>query len=145
MVREDIAAEESLNRKTLYKVVLFTIKVIPMLVTLLYLFNTILSYYEIDCRVFSYIGGTSFLFIVFLYAASLAFRFCKYHRMFIHYISVNWLLDIIDYEYGIPISDKGLFLVYIVIAGIFLFLVLYYHEKEKKERWSNKVILYIKS
>ena len=131
MVKEDIAAEESLNRKALHKIVLFTIKVIPMLVTLLYLFNTVLSYYGIDCRVFSYIGGTSFLFIVLLYAASLAFRFCKYHRMFIHYISVNWLLDIIDYEYGIPISDKGLFHVYMVIAGIFLFLILYYHEKEK--------------
>lgn len=51
--------------------------------------------------------------------------------MFIHYISVNWLLDIIDYEYGIPISDKGLFLIYMVIAGIFLFLILYYHKKEK--------------
>ena len=51
----------------------------------------------------SYIGGISVIPLVFLYLASYMFRFCEYHRMFLHYIVFTWIINITDDYVGIPI------------------------------------------
>lgn len=123
--------EERLN-KTLYRIELYLIKVIPMILSGIALLNTVLSYLFIDVPLLSYLGGVSVLTIVFLYTSSYVFRFCAYHRMFIHYITINWILNIIDYYVGIPLSNKGLFMLYMIITGIALFLILWlkFHQEE---------------
>jgi hypothetical protein len=121
------------DTKRLYKVEIYFLKVIPMLLALTALLNTLLSYFDIDVPLLSYIGGISLLPLLFLYLSSYVFKFCEYHRMFLHYVSVNWILNIIDYYWGIPVSNKNLFLLYMVITGIFLFLILYYHQKEVRK------------
>jgi hypothetical protein len=105
-----------------------------MLLALVHLFNTLLSYFDIDVPLLSYIGGVSILPLLFFYLASYAFRFCEYHRIFLHYITINWILNIIDYYWGIPVPDKELFLIYMVIAGVALFLALYLYLKTKNRR-----------
>ena len=119
-----MAVEESLN-KSLYKIELYLVKVIPMILSGIALLNTILSYLYIDVPLLSYLGGVSVLTIIFLYVSSYVFRFCLYHRMFIHYITVNLVLNIIDIYIGIPLSNRYLFLVYMTITGVMLFIVLY--------------------
>ena len=122
-----INAEEGLRNKLLTKGVLYSVKIIPILISGIYLLNTVLSYCGIDWEGFSYI--VQFLFIGFIYIASLRFHFCVYHRLFIHYITLTLVLNIIDYHWGLPLSDRNLFLMYMIITGVFLFLVLYYHQK----------------
>lgn len=117
---------ENLRSKTLYKVELYLVKVIPIVIAVCYFLNIALSYFYIDVTILSYISGVSLLEIIFLYVSSVVFQFCKYHRMFIHYIAVNWLLTIIDYHFGIPISDRGLFITYLSITGATLFAVIYF-------------------
>ena len=114
--------EESLN-KSLYKIVLYLIKVIPMVISGIYLLNTVLSYFDTDLELFSYL--VQFLFIGMMYAISYAFKFCAWHRMFIHYILIILVLNIIDYHIGIPLSDKGMVTLYIIIATVCLFGALY--------------------
>ena len=97
-----------------------------------YLLDTILSYFYIDLPIFSILGGMSILPLIFLYISSYVFKFCEYHRMFLHYVVVNDLLSIYDYHIGIPISDVGLFLVHIMITGLTLYLVLYLHIRNGK-------------
>jgi len=126
--------EERYTSFVLHKFVLFFLKIIPMLMSAIYLLNTILSYFDIDAPILSFIGGVSVLPLIFFYLASYAFRFCAYHRMFLHYIAISWVLNIIDYYWGIPVSDKGLFLLYMVITGIFLFLILYFYLKCRKKQ-----------
>ena len=111
--------------KEIYKIELYTIKVIPMAISAIYLLNTILSYCYIDLPILSWIGGLSLLPWLFLYLSSFVFRFCIYHRMFLYYIAVCNILSYIDYTWTLPISDRGLFLLNIIIAGIFLFVILY--------------------
>lgn len=123
---------------SLHKWLIFVLKIIPMLLAAACLLNTVLSYWGIDVPLLSYLGGVSLLPLLFLYLASYAFKFCSHHRMFLHYVSVNWVLNIIDYYWGIPVSNKSMFMVYMVLTGIFLFLVLYYHQKEIKRKKSEK-------
>ena len=124
---------EELDRRRLYRVEVWVIKVIPMLLALTSLLNTVLSYFGIDAVILSYIGGVSILPLLFLYLSSYVFRFCTYHRLFLHYVLLNWILNIVNYYWGIPVSDKNLFLLYMIITGVFLFLILYYHQKSLKK------------
>ena len=123
--------EAKLKSKHLYRIELYLIKIIPMIISLVYLLDTILSYFYIDVPLLSYIAGTSVLELVFLYLSSIVFRFCAYHRMFIHYITLNWALNIYDYYIGLPISNKGLFMMYLIITCIFMFLILYFKKIRK--------------
>ena len=125
---------EGLKSKYLYKLELYLIKVIPIVLSGIALLNTILSYYCIDVPLLSYLGGISVLTLLFLYVSSYVFRFCEYHRMFIHYMAFNWVLNIIDYYWGIPVSDKGMFLIYMIITGVFLFIILYLHQRHRIRR-----------
>lgn len=135
-----MAVEASLS-KPLYKIELYLLKVIPMIMAALHLVSTTLFYFGIDLEVLSYIGGVSFLTLGFLYLASYVFKFCEYHRMFLHYIVVANLISIYDTYIGIPVSDDILFMSNMTIAGIFLFLILYLkkHEQFLKES-CNKII-----
>lgn len=128
-----MAAEESLRSKTLYKVEIGLLKIIPMVLAGIYLSNTILSYFlNIDLIILSYIGGISLLPLIFLYLSSYVFRFCIYHRVFLHYITINELILILDTHIGLPISDLEYFCLQMSIFGISLFLFLYLYVKSNK-------------
>lgn len=107
--------EESLS-KVLYRIILYLIKIVPIVTAIIYMLNTVLSYYDIDLPIFTYI--VHYVFLLFLYATSYAFKFCSWHRVFIHYILIVSTLNIIDYHIGIPLSDRNLYLLYVAISGI---------------------------
>lgn len=127
-----MAAVESLS-KSLYKIELYLMKIMPMLYALLSLLNTVLSYLDIDCVILSYIGSVSFITLLFLYITSYVFKFCEYHRVFIHYTTITWILNIIDLYIGIPISNVAYLGVQLIVAGICLFTILYLYVKSNKK------------
>ena len=121
------------NLRIVHKFLLVYLKIIPMLLAFIYALNTLLSYFGIDLELLSFVGGVSVLPLMFLYLSSYAFRFCEYHRMFLHYVLFNWLLNIYDYYIEIPLSTRNIFVLYLITTIIFLFLILYYHQKARKE------------
>ena len=123
----------SLRNKDLYKIELYLLKVMPMLLAAIYLINTVLSYYDIVLPALSYIGGLSFIPLLFMYISSYVFRFCSYHRMFLHYIVINDLINLIDYYYTLPISDWELLILHMSVAGISLFIILYLYVKSRSK------------
>lgn len=125
--------EENLSR-VLYKAVIVAIKVIPILIATLFLVRSILSCIDVDVTWLSYLCGMSLIPLLFMYLVSYAFKFCTYHRMFLHYIVVNDAINYIDYYIGIPLQYHELLRLHIIIAGIFLLLIIYYHQKWKKEQ-----------
>lgn len=128
-----MAVEVNYVSKCLHKIQLYLIKVIPMVIAFIGLLNTILSYINIDLPILSYIASNSILTIIFLYVASYGFKFCNYHRMFIHYNTLVWLINIYDTYIGVPVDDRGLLSIYLIITGIFLFIILYLYVKHRKE------------
>ena len=87
--------------------------------------SSVLSCFDIALPILSYLGGVSILTIAFLYITSYVFKFCSWHRMFIHYILVSDIISYIDYVYGIPIGYKGMLVFQFILAGVTLFLVVY--------------------
>ena len=124
---------ENLRSKLLYKIELRLLKIIPMILAFTALLNSILSYFNIDLYILSYIGGISIFTMVFLYLSSYVFKFWEYHRMFLHYVVVTWIINTIDYYIGIPINDLEYLCLQMIIAGISLFIILLLYYKTNKK------------
>ena len=118
----------------MYKYFLGFLKVIPMVLAGLYLLNTVLSYFDIDWISLSFISSLGFLPWLFIMGASYLCHFCEYHRMFLWYILMNNLICWIDLEWALPISNWNFFVIHMIIAGIFMFLVLYFHQKYRRKK-----------
>lgn len=127
-----MSVEENLKSKRLYKIQLYALKIIPMLMALMCLLNSVLSYFDIDVHIFSYLGGCSIFTLLFLYLSSYVFKFCNYHRMFLHYVVINNIINSLDYYIGIPISNLEYLCLQMIIAGISLFIILYMYVKNHK-------------
>ena len=127
-----MAVEESL-KVSLYKIEVYLLKIIPIILALLDILNTFLSLFYIEAPIISYIGGVSFLSLAFLYLSSYVFKFCEYHRMPLHFIVVNNITNIYDWYIGIPIDLIEMILVKLTLIGITIFLIVYLHEKSNKK------------
>ena len=91
--------------KRMYKLELICVKYVPILIALITLIDVILYYFDIDFELINYIAGTSFLTMIPMYISSYIYKFCEYHRMFLHYIVVNKVVMMIDLYIGIPLGD----------------------------------------
>lgn len=117
----------------LYKIELYLLKIIPMLLAIINFINIVLSFNGIDIPILSYIGGISFITLIFLYISSYVFKFCEYHRMFLHYIVICNAINVYDYYIGILITNKTLLILHLIIAGICLIIILYLYVKTNKK------------
>ena len=112
-------------RSKQYKLLLVLLKYIPILISLVYVLNTFATYVGIDIPAANNIAGMSLLTWIFLYIATIVFKFCIYHRMFLYYILIVDIINIIDYYIGIPISDFQLLMLHSIITGISIFVILF--------------------
>ena len=100
----EVVSERKLN-KTLYKVFLLILKIIPFLLAINETVFTILHYFDIECYSLNFIGGFSVLFMIQLYIMSYIFQYCEWHRVPLHYVTIVNILALYDTYIGIPISD----------------------------------------
>ena len=126
-----MVAEEKLKSKMLYKIELLLLKTIPMLMALCSVGNSILSYLDIEVVILNYIGGVSILPLIFLYLSSYVFKFCEYHRMFLHYLLITDIINVYDYHVGFPLDDLEYLCLHMIVTAISLFMVLYLYMKRK--------------
>lgn len=138
MAKVEKSKPQSLKSKRLYKFELILLKFIPFILAIACLLNTILSYFGIDLIILTYLCGISFFTLLFLFVSSYVFKFCLYHRLPLYYVVVNNLLAIYDYHIGIPLNDKHLLILYLIIAWVFYILILIdYVDADKKYTESN--------
>lgn len=123
------------SKENKYKLLILVLKFIPILTALCYMTSTISNYFNYNIEPLSNIGGMSLLTWIFIYIASVVFKFCSYHRMFLWYILVDDLFNIIDYYWNIPISTDNILMLHNILIGITLFVVLILYVK------SNKIII----
>lgn len=133
-----MVVEENLKSKSLYKIFLIILKVLPILLAICAVLNTLLSYIGIDIILLSFIGGISFLPLLFLYISAYVFKFCIYHRIFLDYAVVNNVINIMDFYWGIPATDLAMLSIQMILFFIAIIVALIAHLREKKYAKTNK-------
>lgn len=128
------------SRESKYKLLIIVLKFIPMLTALCYMTSTIFNYFDYNIEPLSNLGGMSLLTWIFIYLASVVFEFCSYHRMFLWYVLVDDLVNIVDYYWNIPISTDNILMLHNIWIGVTLFIVLILYVKDNKRitRENNK-------
>ena len=128
------------SKRSKYKLLIIVLKFIPILTALCYMSSTIFNYFGYNIEPLSNIGGMSLLTWLFIYLASIVFNFCSYHRVFLWYIFIDDIFNIIDYYITIPISTDNILMLHNIFIGITLFTVLILYVKDNKSiiRKSNK-------
>lgn len=127
-----------LNNKKLYKILLIFLKILPMIMAVSYIMNVLFADLVIGgFAVFHYLGLV-IAPIAFMYIASYVFKFCNYHRCFLHFIAIEELLTLTDYYIGIPLDNEMICEIHYMNMTFFavLFVVLYI--KKRKEEKSKK-------
>lgn len=89
--------------KGMYELGLLCVKYVPILIALGVLVDAILGYFGIYCGAINYFVCTSFLTLIPMYISSIVYKFCKYHRMFIHYILAHKVVASVDMYIGIAL------------------------------------------
>jgi hypothetical protein len=133
--------EDVRRNKLLYKTEILVIKVLPILISLLYFIGTTLSCFSIDVSIITYLSGMSLIPLLFMYLSSYVFNFCEYHRMFLHYILFNIILNCIDWYIGIPLNNRQFLGLFLIVSCIFLFVILYLYLKSNKYEKENRRVI----
>ena len=127
--------EMSLRSKALYKITLYVLKMLPMIMAFSYLIMFMLANTVESFVIIPHIIGTVIAPLVFVYLTSYVFRFCAFHRLFIHYYAFVELLNVTDYYIRIPISDAAITFIHDSVTIVFLILaVIMYIYKYKKDK-----------
>lgn len=123
-------SKENIN-KNLYKLTIITLKFLPIVMASAFMISDIIhiTIVQIICHIIG-LNVAQFLFI---YLTSYAFKFCNYHRIFIHYLVLIETINVIDWYIDIPISDKAMQIIHIVISVVFIVIAvkMYYNKNIK--------------
>lgn len=115
---------EKFNKDVIRRFILIT-KIVPVIIAVVHLINSILSFMNYNDIPLNYFGGISFITIFYLYIASYTFKLCNYYRMFLHYSVIIDIINVYDYYFNIPISNANYIIVFVVITIITMLLILY--------------------
>lgn len=115
-----VVEEKSRPNKTLYKIFLFTLKVVPYIIAIMYSIYTLVNLFSVNIDFLCYLYVCPILPWIFIYISSFVFQFCKYHRIPMYYILVNDLINTVDTYVHIPISNDSYFFFHCGIIGLFL-------------------------
>ncbi len=120
----------SISNKTLYTLEIKSTKFIPIVIAVLYIINTALSYKGYDIEELAMIGGMSLIPLAKLYLDSFTFKLCLHHRIFIYYVFAHNLISNVDYytDYRL-IDNRELFLIHLVLFGIATILYIIFKRK----------------
>lgn len=98
--------EASLKSKEMYKVTILLLKVLPMVMVFAYLLMLCCFYYAPKYVVVPHLLGTVFAPLAFIYITSYVFKFCEFHRIFIHYYAFISILNVSDHYLHPYFNDK---------------------------------------
>lgn len=124
--------------KHLYKVNLFLLKLLPVIMCSGLIIASygatfqVITGFGIILQIVSHYLGLVIAPIGFMYISSYIFKFCNYHRMFIHYIAIIELMNVTNWYFKIPITNDLYNGIQIIITILFLFLAIVMYIKKRK-------------
>ena len=128
MVKQNMPTE--IYNRSLYKIMIYLLKVLPMLMAAFGFLNTALSLCGIDAPLISFISGLSLLPLLFFWFSSYVFKFCEYHRLPLYYILIIDILNWIDYRYGFPMDNRSMLCVYAIVTFVCMSIFVYLRIKK---------------
>lgn len=118
--------------KRLVKLSKIVVKYAPILIAIGYFVSAVASCFNVTIGFLVPIYKLSILSFICLLTCSKLLKFCIWHRLPLYYSVIIDVLSTIDYYFVIPLSNKWLLLIYLLIAGIFIIIGVYVKERTNR-------------
>jgi len=128
-----------LKTKELYKIDLFLLKLLPIVMAFSYIIAQYAALFKIGSglilvlQIVTHYLGLLLAPMMFMLISSKVFQFCNYHRMFIYYILVIQLMNITNWYFKIPISNLAYNVTQDIITVGFLLTALIMYIKKRRQ------------
>ena len=121
--------------KDLYKFTIQLLKILPMIMSFSYLVMFLLFEYAERYVIIPHIIGTVIAPLLFLYLTSYVFKFCFYHRIFLHYYAFISILNVSDHYRCNPLSMGVSTFIHDSVTILFIIVVVFiYYKKFLKKK-----------
>lgn len=112
--------QTTLRNKNLYKFTVSLLKLLPMVMVVSYFLMLLLFFTADRYIVIPHVLGTVIAPLVFIYLISYVFRYCAFHRMFIHYYAFIQLLNVIGHYNWLPTDGETTTLIHDGVTIVFI-------------------------
>lgn len=112
--------QTTLHSKSVYKTTVKLLKLLPMIMVVSYFLMLLLFYTADRYIVIPHVLGTVIAPLVFIYLISYVFRYCTFHRMFIHYYAFIQLLNVIGHYHWLPTDGETTTLIHDGVTILFI-------------------------
>ena len=125
--------------KRLYKINLFLLKLLPVIMCSGLIIASYGATFQISegfvivLQIVSHYIGLVMAPIGFMYISSYIFKFCNYHRMFIHYIAIIEFMNVTNWYFKIPISNELYNRIQITITITFFIVIVIMYIKKRRD------------
>ena len=130
-----MSSDNNLRSKELYKYTLYALRVLPMVMAFAYILMLGCFHYAPKYVIIPHLLGTVFAPLLFIYIISYVFRFCAFHRIFIHYYAFISVLNVSDHYLEPYFNDNIVTLIhdggtlFFAIIAIIMYALKYKRDK----------------
>jgi hypothetical protein len=96
-----------------------TLRMLPVIMAAFYLLGN--AGLGVGLQVLFHYIGLVFAPLLFMYLASHVFKFCAYHRLFIYYVIIVELLNVVDWYFTIPYDNQIITIIHDIVT-VLLFI-----------------------
>lgn len=121
-----------------HQITMLVFKWLPAVMAFSYIMNVYCAFIGTWFQMVTHFVGLALTPLIFYYIASYVFHFCWYHRLFIHFIAIEELINLTDWYFHIPISNEAICYVHFTIMAIFLMIaIVTFMVKRPKKKGSD--------
>ena len=133
LLKQDIVKVGKLSVNN-HKILLILLKYLPVALGVEYFLATVLQYFDVEVGYLSYGFYIGLVPLIFIFVCSYVFKFCEYHRIYLYYIILNEVMNIINYNVELNITDTAFIRIHIIVFFIATLLttILYLYGRKDK-------------
>lgn len=113
--------------KRKHKLLIFTLKILPAIMASSYVIEMISIFLGFGTQVLVNFIGMIVAPILFMYLASYVFKFCEYHRIFIHYVLILEILTTVKWYYPVIVTSQMVLNISFFLSGLLMLCVVFFN------------------
>lgn len=113
--------------KRKHKLLIFTLKILPAIMASSYVIDMISVFLGFGTQVVVNFIGMIVAPILFMYLASYVFKFCEYHRIFIHYVLILEILTTVKWYYPVIVTSQLVLNISFILSGLLMLCVVFFN------------------
>lgn len=113
--------------KRKHKLLIFVLKILPAIMAGSYVIEMISIFLGFGTQVLVNFIGMIVAPILFMYLASYVFKFCEYHRIFIHYVLILEILTTVKWYYPVIVTSQLVLNISFVLSGLLMLCVVFFN------------------